>query len=192
MAGPYTVAAICGSLRRASWNRKLMHAAIARAPAALTITEVPIGDLPLFNEDLERDPWPDAVLAAGAAVRAADAALVVTPEYNASVPGPLKNALDWLSRKTSAGPAPMNGKPVAIIGATPGLMGTARAQAQVRQALQNLALPVLPGPNVFVTQAATRFDDSGALTDEMTLKMLDTLLGRFVSWIERNSPGGSR
>jgi chromate reductase len=71
-------------------------------------------------------------------------------------------------------------------------MGTARAQAQVRQALQNLALPVLPGPNVFVTQAATRFDDSGALTDEMTLKMLDTLLGRFVSWIERNSPGGSR
>jgi chromate reductase len=190
MARPYTVAAICGSLRRASWNRKLMNAAIARAPAALTITEVPIGDLPLFNEDLERDPWPDTVLAAGAAVRAADAALVVTPEYNASVPGPLKNALDWLSRKTSAGPAPMNGKPVAIIGATPGLMGTARAQAQVRQALQNLSLPVLPGPNVFVTQAATRFDDNGALTDEMTLKMLDTLLERFVNWIERNRVGG--
>lgn len=190
MAGPYTVAAICGSLRRASWNRKLMNAAIARAPAALTIAEVPIGELPLFNEDLERDPWPDAVLAAGAAVRAADAVLVVAPEYNASVPGPLKNALDWLSRKTSAGPAPMNGKPVAIIGATPGLMGTARAQAQVRQALQNLSLPVLPGPNVFVTQAATRFDDSGALTDELTLKMLDTLLERFVNWIERNRVGG--
>jgi chromate reductase len=192
MAEPYTVAAICGSLRRASWNRKLMNAAIARAPAALTIAEVPIGDLPLFNEDLERDPWPDAVLAAGAAVRAAHAVLVVSPEYNASVTGPLKNALDWLSRKTSAGPAPMNGKPVAIIGATPGLMGTARAQAQVRQALQNLSLPVLPGPNVFVTQAATRFDDTGALTDETTLKMLDTLLERFVTWIERNSPGGSR
>ncbi len=192
MAGPYTVAAICGSLRRASWNRKLMHAAIVHAPAALAITEVPIGALPLFNEDLERDPWPDAVLAAGAAVRAADAVLVVTPEYNASVPGPLKNALDWLSRKTSAGPAPMNGKPVALIGATPGLMGTARAQAQVRQALQNLGLPVLPGPNVFVTQAATRFDDQGTLTDEMTLKMLGTLLERFVAWIERNGPGGSR
>jgi chromate reductase len=190
MAGPYTVAAICGSLRRASWNRMLMQAAIARAPAALTITEVPIGDLPLFNEDLERDPWPDAVLAAGSAVRAADAVLVVTPEYNASVPGPLKNALDWLSRQTSAGPAPLHGKPVAIIGATPGLLGTARAQAQVRQALQNLALPVLPGPNVFVTQAATRFDASGTLTDETTLKMLDALLERFVSWIERNRMRG--
>jgi chromate reductase len=190
MAGRYSVAAICGSLRRASWNRKLMHAAIAHAPAALKIAEVPIGALPLFNEDLEHDPWPDAVLTAGASVRAADAVLVVTPEYNAAVPGPLKNALDWLSRKTSAGPAPMNGKPVAIIGATPGLMGTARAQAQVRQALQNLSLPVLPGPNVFVTQAATRFDDANALTDETTLKMLDTLLKRFVTWIERNRVGG--
>jgi chromate reductase len=190
MAGPYTVAAICGSLRRDSWNRKLMRAAIARAPAALAIAEVPIGDLPLFNEDLERDPWPDAVLAAGAAVRAADAVLVVSPEYNASIPGPLKNALDWLSRETSAGPAPMSGKPVAIIGATPGLLGTARAQSQLRQALQNLSLPVLPGPNVFVTQADTRFDDRGTLTDAMTVKMLETLLERFVTWIERNTVGG--
>ncbi|TQF77369.1 NAD(P)H-dependent oxidoreductase [Elioraea sp. Yellowstone] len=192
MAGPYSVAAICGSLRSASWNRRLMDAAIARAPAALSIREVPIGDLPLFNEDLERDPWPHAVLAAGASVRAADAVLIATPEYNASVPGPLKNALDWLSRRTSAGPAPLNGKPVAIIGATPGLMGTARAQAQLRQALQNLALPVLPGPNVFVTQAATRFDDQGALADEMTARMLDTLLERFVDWIERSVRQGSR
>jgi chromate reductase len=191
MAGPYSVAAICGSLRRGSWNRKLMNAAIARAPAALTIVEVPIRDLPLFNEDLERDPWPEPVLAAGAAVREADAVLVVTPEYNASVPGPLKNALDWLSRKTSAGPAPMNAKPVAVIGATPGLMGTARAQAQVRQALQNLALPVLPGPNVFVTQAATRFNDESELIDETTLKMLDTLLERFVAWIEKQRVGGA-
>lgn len=192
MAGPYSIAAICGSLRRDSWNRKLMNAAIAHAPAALNIGEVPIGELPLFNQDLEVDPWPEPVLRAGAAVRAADAVLVVTPEYNASVPGPLKNALDWLSRKTSAGEAPLNGKPVAIMGATPGLMGTARAQAQVRQALQNLALPVLPGPNVFVTQAPSRFDDKAALVDETTLKMLNTLLVRFVEWIGKNSVGGSR
>lgn len=189
MAGPYTVAAICGSLRRASWNRKLMNAAIAHAPAALRISEIPIGDFPLFNQDLEVDPWPEPVVRAGKAVRDADAVLIVTPEYNASVPGPLKNALDWLSRPP--GKSPLEQKPVAIMGATPGLMGTARAQAQVRQALQNLALPVLPGPNVFVTQAGNRFDDDGALTDETTLKMLKTLLERFVSWLEKHRVGGA-
>lgn len=189
MTEPFPIAAICGSLRRGSWNRKLLAAAIARAPAALRIAEVPIGDLPLFNEDLERDPWPAAVLAAGAAVRAAAGVLIVTPEYNASIPGPLKNALDWLSRATPAGPAPLAGKPVAVMGASPGMLGTARAQAQLRQTLQNLALPVLPGPNVFVAQAETRFDAAGALTDATTIGMLDALLERFVAWIERNRAG---
>lgn len=165
-----------------------MNAAIARAPAALRISELPIGDFPLFNQDLEVDPWPEPIARAGKVVRDADAVLIVTPEYNASVPGPLKNALDWLSRPP--GRSPLEGKPVAIIGATPGLMGTARAQAQIRQALQNLALPVLPGPNLFVTQAATRFDDEGALIDETALKMLGTVLERFVPWVEKHRVAG--
>ena len=183
MADRPTVAALCGSLRRESWNRTLLSATAALAAPRLAITEVPIRDLPHFDEDLERDPWPPQVLAVGEAVRRADAVMIVTPEYNAGIPGPLKNAIDWLSRATPAGGAPIAGKPVAILGASPGMLGTARAQSQLRLILQNLQLPVLPGPNVFVSNAPSRFGADGSITDEATRAMVETMLDRFVAWI---------
>lgn len=183
MSDTFTVAALCGSLRRGSWNRRLLAAATALAAPRLSVAEAPIRDLPLFDEDLETDPWPPSVLALGRAVREADALLIVTPEYNAGIPGPLKNALDWLSRKTSDGAAPIGGKPVAILGASPGMLGTARAQSQLRLILQNLSLPVLPGPNVFVGNAASRLTEDGTITDETTRGMVETLLARFADWI---------
>jgi len=185
MADRYSVAALCGSLRRASWNRKLLEATTALAAPHLAIGEVPIRDLPHFDEDLERDPWPAPVLALGEAVRRADALLIVTPEYNAGVPGPLKNAIDWLSRATPAGGPPITGKPVAILGTSPGMLGTARAQAQLRLILQNLQLPVLPGPNVFVPNAASRFNEDGTIADATTREMVETMLERFVAWIRQ-------
>lgn len=188
MAERPTVAALCGSLRRGSWNRTLLAATVALAAPRLAITEVPIRDLPHFDEDLERDPWPPQVLALGEAVRRADAVMIVTPEYNAGIPGPLKNAIDWLSRATPAGGAPIAGKPVAILGASPGMLGTARAQSQLRLILQNLQLPVLPGPNVFVSNAAARFGADGSITDEATRAMVETMLDRFVAWIAHLAP----
>lgn len=188
MADRYTVAALCGSLRRESWNRKLLAATASLASPRLAITEVPIRDLPHFDEDLEREPWPAAVLAFGEAVRRADAVMIVTPEYNAGIPGPLKNAIDWLSRATPAGPAPIAGKPVAILGTSPGMLGTARAQSQLRLILQNLQLPVLPGPNVFVSNAAARFGADGSISDEATRAMVETMLDRFVAWIAQLAP----
>ena len=161
---PARVLAFAGSLRTRSLNLRLLHAAIELAPAALEI-EIDRGlqDIPPFNEDIEA-----AALAAGPVhgfverVDAADALLIATPEYNQSLPGVLKNAIDWLSRPRDGGL--LTGKPVAIIGATPGRWGTRLAQAALRQTLFALEAPVVTGPALYLAGAVTAFDADGNLT----------------------------
>jgi chromate reductase len=179
---PLRVLAFAGSLRRESYNRRLARAAAERAPAGL---EVALWDdlaaIPLFSEDLEAAGVPEPVAGLRRAVAAADGVLIATPEYNQSIPGVLKNAVDWLSRRPER---VLRGKPVAIVGATPGLWGTRFAQAELRHVLTATESLVLPVPAVFLRDAAAVFDGEGRLTDERTLESLGRLLAAFGEWIE--------
>jgi chromate reductase len=168
------VLAICGSLRAASFNRMAMQAAIAAAPQGMTISEGEIADLPLYNEDLRQRGDPTAVARLKAQVKAADALLFVTPEYNYGLPGVLKNAIDWVSRPPST--TPFDGKPVAMMGASTSLMGTVRGQMQLRQACLALNMHPINTPQVMIAQAETRFGADGALNDEVTAKFIGQLM----------------
>lgn len=136
---------------------------------------------------MEAQGTPEPVQRLRDAIAVADAVLVATPEYNAGMPGVLKNAIDWLSRPP--GRSVLQGKPAALVGVTPGLLGTARAQGQLRAAFEFSAAPVMPAPQVFVGQARDKFDADGRLTDEKTRAYLKTFMEAFVRWIERNAPG---
>lgn len=178
------VLAIAGSLRRDGYNRRLLEAAVSAAPARMHIVHHDLREVPLFDEDLERAAagGPEGVRALREAVAAADGVLIATPEYNQSIPGVLKNALDWLSR-----PAPTEvliDKPVAILGASAGRWGTRLAQAALRQVLAATESAVLPAPMLFVREAAQAFDANGALTDLAVDAALHRLLGAFAGWIE--------
>jgi len=185
-----SVLAIPGSLRRGSFNRRLLEAAAASAPAGMTVAIYDaLARLPPFDEDLERESGggPEPVHRLRGLVAAADGLLIATPEYNQSFPGVLKNAIDWLSR-----PAPdevLARKPVAVIGATPGRWGTRLAQAALRQVLHATEAVVLPAPTLFVRDAALLFDASGRLTDEPTREALRELLAAFERWIDAVAPG---
>lgn len=181
------VVCLAGSLRRDSWNRRLLHAATRQAPASLQLNVCDaLGTVPLFDEDLEsREPaGPPGVQALRAAVAAADGLIIATPEYNQAIPGVLKNALDWLSRENPAGEV-LAGKPVAVLGASSGPWGTRLAQASLRQVLHTCGALVMPVPSLFVARAAERFDAQGWLTDTATLQSLQSFLLAFESWIER-------
>jgi chromate reductase len=182
MSTPLTILGIAGSLRQASYNRGALRAAIALAPAGVTIRELSIGDLPLYNQDLETDP-PAVVRALREAVRAADAVLIATPEYNYSVPGVLKNALDWGSRP--AADNAWRGKPAAIMGATGGLLGTARAQYHLRQMFVFLDMYPLNRPEVMIARAREKFDAAGNLTDAETRERIKALIEALVVWTRR-------
>ena len=177
------VLAICGSLRKGSFNRMAMHAAMARAPVGMTIAEGAIGDIPLYNEDVREAGEPAAVSLLKQQVRDADALLFVTPEYNYSVPGVLKNAIDWVSRPPSQ--SPFDGKPVAIMGASAGLMGTVRSQQHLRQTLMALNMLPVNKPEVLIGQAAGKFAPDGSLTDEATGKFIGLLLQALQDWTIR-------
>ena len=177
---------IAGSLRRESFNRRLLRAAAERAPAGMRVSVYDeLGLVPPFNEDLEtaaREPL-DAVRRLRRQVASADGVLIATPEYNWSMPGVLKNAIDWLSR---ADPDDvLVGKPVAIIGASAGRWGTRLAQAALRQVLTSTGSLLLPAPAVFVRDAAALFDSGGQLSDASTREQLDSLLAAFAAWIDR-------
>ena len=175
---------IAGSLRKESFNRALLRAAVALAPPSLEIVIFDrLADLPPYNADVEAAGDPEPVQALKAAIRAADALLVVTPEYNYGVPGVLKNAIDWASRPSTG--SVLNSKPAAIMGATPGRTGTARAQLALRQSFVFTQTAVLPGPEVLVAEAGRRFGPDGALTDETIRRVVRELLERLVSWTER-------
>jgi len=175
---------IAGSLRGGSYNRALLRAAVALAPDGLEIVVFDrLADIPPYNADVEAAGDPEPVAALKAAIRSADALLIVTPEYNYGVPGVLKNAIDWASRPPTG--SVLAGKPTAIMGATPGRMGTARAQLALRQSFVFTQTPVLPGPEVLVAEAQERFAPDGTLKDEHIRRSVRTLLERLVTWTDR-------
>jgi chromate reductase len=177
------IAAFAGSLRRGSFNRALINAAEELAPEGMTIDPIEIGGLPFYNADVEAQGDPPEVAAFKAALQRADGILIATPEYNDGLPGVLTNAIDWGSRLP--GRSPLIGKPVAVIGASPSQIGTARAQLHLRQLLGHVQARVLPPPELLVAKAHERFDTGLRLKDEGTRKVLSDLLVRFSRWIAR-------
>jgi len=164
---------IAGSLRKGSYNRAALKAAQGLVPAGATLEILDLPDLPGFNQDSEKSP-PAAVTDMKAKIRAADAILLATPEYNYSIPGVLKNAIDWASRPY--GDSAWKGKPVAIMGASPGALGTARAQYDLRKCFVFLDMPVVNQPEVMISAAADKFDKDGNLTDAKAKELIGKVL----------------
>lgn len=180
---PLRVLGSAGSLRAGSYNRALLRAAVELAPEAMVITVFDLSGMPPFNADVEALGDPPPVLAFKAAIAHAHALLIVTPEYNYSLPGVLKNALDWASRPAAS--SVLNGKPLAMMGASTGLLGTVRAQLHLRQVCVFTNMLPLNRPEVFVTRAAGKFDATGRLTDEETRQRVRTLLDALIAWADR-------
>lgn len=176
---PVRVLAFVGSLRKASYNRAALRAAQASLPDGVILESFEIGEVPLFSQDLE-DPAPEVVRRMKAEIRRADAVLFVTPEYNYSVSGVLKNAIDWGSRPY--GDSAWDGKPCAIMGASPGMLGTARAQYHLRQMCVFLNMYPLNRPEVMIANAAQKFDAQGRLTDDKTRDKLRELIQALAAW----------
>jgi chromate reductase, NAD(P)H dehydrogenase (quinone) len=170
MSEPIKLVAFCGSLRKASFNRMALNAFIERLPAGTSAQIIEI-DWPLYNADIQAQGFPDKVQAAQKAMLEADGLVLVTPEYNYGPSGVLKNAIDWLSRMT---PQPFAAKPIAMFGASGGVLGTARAQYQLRQIMVFLDGRPVNKPEVMIGAAQGRFAD-GKLTDEATGKLLAEL-----------------
>jgi chromate reductase, NAD(P)H dehydrogenase (quinone) len=177
------IVALAGSLRRDSFNRALLRAAQQLAPEGMTIEPIEIGDLPFYNADVEAEGDPPTVATFKASLRDADGVLIATPEYNDGIPAVLTNAIDWGSRLP--GRSPLAGKPIAVVGASPSQVGTARAQSHLRQLLGHLHARTLPPPELLVAKAHEKFDANLQLADEGTRRMLAALLERFASWIAR-------
>ena len=180
------IVAISGSLRKASYNRSILFALAEVAPVGMALEIQPIAEIPFFDQDVEAQGIPEPVQRLRDAVAAADGLLVATPEYNAGTTGVLKNTIDWLSRP--AAESVLKGKPTGLVGVTPGQLGTARAQGQLRAAFEFAAAPVMPSPQVFVNRAREKFDADGRLTDEKTRDFLGTFMVAFERWVRRNSP----
>jgi len=185
MAHTRTVAVIVGSLRKDSVTRKLTHAIAALAPKSLRFVEVPIGDLPLYNQDEDGHP-PPAYVEFRNRVSAADAVLFATPEYNRSVPGALKNAIDVGSRPY--GQSVWNEKPAAVVSVSPGAIGGFGANHHLRQSLVFLNMPTLQQPEAYVGNAFGLFGEDGELANETTAEFLRAFGQTFADWIERHAP----
>lgn len=177
------VVALAGSLRRGSFNRALIRAAQEVAPGEMTIELIEIAELPFYNADAEAEGDPPSVVAFKASLQKADGVIIATPEYNDGIPGVLTNAVDWGSRLP--GRSPLAGKPIAVMGASPSQIGTARAQLHLRQLLTHVRARVLPPPELLVASAHERFDAGLRLTHEATRRVLAELLERFTRWIGR-------
>ncbi len=177
------VLGIAGSLRAASFNWALLRAAQELAPEGMTIWTFDLAPLPLFNADVETQGDPEPVAALKAAIHEADALLIATPEYNYGVPGVLKNAIDWASRPP--GKSVLAGKPAAILGASPGMGGTIRAQLGLRQALLFTETHVLLKPEVLIARCQEKFDAEGRLVDEQTREAVRRLLLALQDWSRR-------
>lgn len=167
------VLGISGSLRKGSYNTMALRAAQKLAPSGMEITIADISDIPMFNDDVRHVGYPESVTRLKDQVRAADAVLFATPEYNFSIPGVLKNALDWMARPPDL---PFDGKPVAIMGAAPGPLGTARAQYHLRQVFVFMNTFTINKPEVFINHCATKFTEQGEFTCEVGTKLITDLL----------------
>ena len=171
---------ICGSLRRASINRALLIAVAEQLPAGARLTLWDSLDLPIFNSDLEDPP---AVVELKHAIAAADGVVFAAPEYNYSIPGGLKNALDWVSRPPPL--SPLRGKPCGLVGAASGMAGTIRAQTHLRQMLLFSDSPCLGQPEVLIPRAHERFDPGGRLVDDSTRQLLTRFGEAIVGFVQR-------
>jgi chromate reductase len=185
MSKTRNVAIFVGSLRKESLNRKLANALIKMAPPSLKMEIVEIGHLPLFDQDFEAD-LPQVVRDFKQRVQAADAVLFITPEYNRSVPGALKNALDVGSRPY--GQSAWNGKPGAVISVSPGGIGGFGANHHLRQSLVFLNVPVLQQPEAYIGNAGSLFDDKGAIANDSTREFMTKFLQAYEQWVDRNAP----
>ena len=182
MESTVKIIGIAGSLRKGSWNRAALRAAQALQPEGVRVDIFDLDGIPLFNQDNETPP-PARVAELRAQVRAADAVLFATPEYNYSIPGVLKNAIDWGSRPY--GESSWQGKPVAVMGATEGPLGTVRAQQHLRQLLPGLGMYQLTAPEVLIYGASQKFGAAGNLTDEHTSTSIQGLLTALAAWTRR-------
>jgi len=182
MSDILSLVTISGSLRSGSYNSTLLNTLPELAPPGLSFRRLDISALPVYNGDLEHDGLPSLVLELQREIRGSDGLVIATPEYNHGIPGGLKNAIDWLSR----GPAPhgLFEVPSAILGASDGMIGTTRSQAQLRQTLAALNSPAMPYPQVLVSHAQTKIDD-GKLNHEVTREFIRTWLVQVERWMRR-------
>ncbi|MCC6195643.1 MAG: NAD(P)H-dependent oxidoreductase [Burkholderiales bacterium] len=185
MTTPRDVAVLVGSLRKESLNRKMANNLRELTPASMTLEIVEIGQLPLYNQDVETD-LPQAWATFRQRIKRADAVLFVTPEYNRSVPGVLKNAIDVGSRPS--GQSVWSGKPCGVISVSPGAIGGYGANHHLRQSFVFLDMPALQQPEAYIGAAAGLFDEQGKLANDSTRTFLKKYLETFANWIERNSP----
>ena len=185
MDRPIRILGIAGSLRKESFNRSALRAATELVPDGAEIEIFEIDGIPGFNQDEEQSP-PAKVTEFKQKIREADAILFVTPEYNYSVPGVLKNAIDWASRPY--GDSAWNGKPAAIMGASIGGIATARAQYHLRQMFVFLNVFPINQPEVMIGNCTDKFDSEGNLTDETSRKLIQQLLGNLVEWTKQINP----
>src|ERR1700728_3722680 len=182
----FNVISICGSLRKRSYNRMVMNALPGLAPASLSIKEAPpFSEFPLYNADIETSTGiPAAVQSLTEAIRAADGVIIVSPEYNFSIPGGLKNAIDWVSRVQNQ---PFAGKPVAIQSATNGPLGGGRMQYDLRRCMLFLDALTFGRPEIFIGNCSQKINaDTGEITDEATEKFIGQQLAAFAKFIERH------
>jgi chromate reductase len=174
-----TILGFAGSLRKNSYNKAILRAAAELVPEDVELEIFDLEGIPLFNQDLETQ-IPKKVKEFKARIKTADAILIVTPEYNSSIPGVLKNAIDWASRPY--GNNSFEGKPVAVMSASPGMLGGVRAQYHLRQTFVFLNMHPVNKPEVIVTFASQKIDENGRLTDETTRKLIKELLENLVAW----------
>ena len=182
MNEPLTILAFAGSLRKMSYNRALLRAAFESAPEDLKMEIFELDGIPSYNQDIE-SPLPEKVKEFKEKIKKADAILIVTPEYNYSMPGVLKNAIDWGSRPY--GDNSFEDKPVAIMSASTGMLGGARAQYHLRQSLVFLNMHPVNRPEVFVTLAAQKFDANGKLSDLKTKELITQLFINLANWTRK-------
>jgi chromate reductase, NAD(P)H dehydrogenase (quinone) len=180
--GTVRILGIAGSLRRDSFNAATLRTAQELAPAGVTIEIFDIAPIPLYNEDVRQQGFPAPVEDLRARIKSADGLLIVTPEYNYSIPGVLKNAIDWASRPPEQ---PFDGKPIGVMGASVGTHGSSRAQYHLRQCFIFLNGMVMNRPEVMIPAAHTKFDADGKLTDQVTRDFITAHLAEFKAWVLR-------
>lgn len=181
---PISVLGICGSLRKASFNMAALKTAIELAPPEMTVAVADISQIPLYNEDVRAEGFPPPVETLRQQIKAADALLFACPEYNYGLSGVLKNAIDWASRPPDQ---PFAGKPCAILGASPGMAGSARGQLNLRHMMVFLDLHPLNKPEVLIFQAHNKFDANGALTDDVARGLIGDLMKALLAWTRKLS-----
>ncbi len=176
------VFAVAGSLRKDSFNKKLLRAAMELVPPGMMIHQFDgLADIPAYDADIDVDPRPESVRALKQMLAACDGLLIVTPEYNYGIPGVLKNAIDWASRPAAT--SPLLGKVALLMGASTGMVGTARAQQQLRQNFVFTKTTVLPVPEILVARAPEKFDSEGRLIDDMAKQLIAERLKALGEWI---------